>query len=381
MLTTLTLTLLVTAGLADPVERAFAVLSEPTASYEAIRTASKTIAEACPDDDARCITRLMSVWTDDVEIQGEGGLEALRLACSKAGDATRSIILDAVQLLLQRPDPAAQERGRMFFGQPMQTLASQVTDPEPVLELAVEAGLWNTIVNLSVRQDLMDRFLIEGLRGCEELRFGPGLVSLGCRISDAAVPQVRRVMRELRTASPQAQGFDIALMTLVQAEDADVVSDLESMVADPALSQTQRDAAEAYLAKLRHQHDPSEMLRIVRTQRENKKLLMWAVRRLLWLKTDKGIIREALDLNRRRSSRGHDVAQEVSAYLFPPRGEALSLLVFCDGDPLMLDKDETAVLCERWRTEPLDLGVLTRYSLGAILTSDSPGSDDDPAPE
>ena len=381
MLTTLTLVLFVAVGPASPMEQAFTVLSEPTASHEAIRTASKTIAETCPDDDGRCIAKLMSIWTDDAKVRGEGGLEALRLACCKAGDATQSIILDAVRLLLQRPDPAAQERGRMFFGQPMQDLASKVTDPEPLLKLAVEAGLWNTIVNLSVPQDLMDQYLIEGLRASEKLRSGPWLVSLGCKISDAAVPQLRRVMRELRAVSPQTQGFDIALMTLVQAEDAEIVSDLESMVIDPALTQTQRDAAETYLAKLRHQHDPSEMLRIVRTQRDNRKLLMWAVRRLLWLKTDKNIVREALDLNRRKSSRGHDLAHELSSYLFPPAGEQLPPSAFSDGDPLMLDKNELAVLCERQRGGPPDLGRMTRYSLGAILTSGSPGKDGDPAPE
>ncbi|MCP4593230.1 MAG: hypothetical protein GY842_21035, partial [bacterium] len=375
------LALVVPAGSANWAEQAFTVLLEPTASYEAIRTASQTIAEACPDDDDRCITRLMAIWSADVEAQGEGCLEALRLACSKAGNATQPIILDGVRLLFRRPDPAAQERGRMFFGQPMQILASKVADPEPLLKLAVETGLWNTIVNLSIPQDLMDRYLIEGLRGCERLLSGPRLVSLGCRVSDAAIPQLRRVMRELRTASPQAQGFDIALMTLVQAEDAEVVSDLESMVTDPALTQTQRDAAETYLAKLRHQHDPSEMLRIVQTQRENKKLLMWTVRRLLWLKTDKTIIREALELNRRESSRGHDLAHEICSYLFPPRGEALSPLVFCDGDPLMLDKSETAVLCEQQRGGPPDLGRMTRYSLGAVLTSGSPSTDADPASE
>jgi len=39
--------------------------------------------------------------------------------------------------------------------------ASGVMGPEALFKLAVEAGFWNAIVNLSVAQDLMDRCLIE----------------------------------------------------------------------------------------------------------------------------------------------------------------------------------------------------------------------------
>lgn len=365
MLPVLVTLLLVGGETSDVVDEAFDTLGNPSATYGELRAACQAIDEGYPDDDPSCVAHLLTIWDEAPGGHRGGPIEALRLACSKAGDATAPIILGKVGEVLKRGDASSRQQAREFFGAAMPKLSRRLTDPEPLLKLAVESGFWNTITRLECSRELLDQYLVEGLRGCREFLSGPYLVSLICYISDAAIPEVRQVMRELWNTSPQLRGFDIALLTLVQAEDREIIPDLETMAPDPRLTEEQRDNAEAYLGKLRHQHSIPDMLKIVETERENKRLLSWAVLRLLWLKTDKKTIYQALATNRRISGHGHDIAREVEIYVFGEDGTGTPFS--WHGDPLMLDREERQTSCAEWLRRPLDPQALARYSIAAVV--------------
>jgi hypothetical protein len=315
------------------------------------------------------VTELVATWknTPDADVA------YISQACAKADDSTASMILEAVRELSRQGNPKERRRAMAFFGEPCRMLAERVTDVEPVLRLAVDTGWWNAIVDIPCEASLREKYLIEGVRTCRRQECGPSLASITAWISDSRIPELRDVMRALRHASPESDGFRIALRTLVELDAPEILNDVQGMVSDVHLSPQQREYAQTYLAKLRDRDSVSALVDIVRKERQNRILLKWAIRRLLWLRESPASI---------GNGRGH-VASAMKILLSPPssqptedtcRGAAPP-----DADWLILGRAELRQVAEEWRRarESGDtvrqLEIMMRYDTRTLVHRAAPG--------
>jgi len=227
-----------------------------------------------------------------------------------------------------------------FFYRPAQNLCRKMADPEPLLNLAVESGAWSLISGWACRPDLKERYLLAGITRTQSSYQGQSLLSLSGVVSRESVPTLREAMRKLWADAPLSAEFGIAVRTLVDFEDIAIVPDLEGMLAKQDIYPEQRATLELYLAKLKHQHSKDALLGIARTERENDKLLRWAVKRLLWLRMDRKTIHDALAENRRLSKSGHDIAKELETYIRSYEDSKASRTPLLDADSLILDGNE-----------------------------------------
>lgn len=366
VLTHLFACLIVVCG--DPLDEALRVLATPAARYEQIRTARSAIEAGSPEDDSSWTVKLLDIWIDAGMASADAQLAAIELACAKAGDVTAPTILSAAEGLLKRSDSISRERARQFFGGAAESLSRRVTDPEQLISLAARHGFIATIPRLAGSPELRGRYLIEALRQLRDP--SSALVApFPQLVPELLIPKLRETMRELRISNPRSAEFRVCLLTLVQIDDGEIVGDLESMSHDSTLPSEHRQEFLTYLAKLRWQHSPEQVLNIVRTERENQRLLTWAIYRLLWLKVSKSSIREALAENRTPSSSGRDFAGGISRYFFPDEGWAGGLLGFMTSDPLMLDAAERRAL----ESQPADkletLRRVNRLSLAGVVNA------------
>jgi len=354
--------LLVAAG--ERLDDAFSTLVSSTASSADKQRDFERIGASSPDDEAAWVARLVGVWSHDVATYSDWKYKALHLACTKSGDESADVIVNSVTSLLGG-DLHSRDHARQFFSQAIEVLSRRVTDPEPLLTLAADAGCLRSICRMDVPDDLREQFLIEALK-VEKPLCARSRNSIACFVSPHSIASLRQMMRNTRKRSSRSTGFDIALRTLVQLEDHEIVGDLRSMKTDSSLSKKQRHVAATYLSKLLYQDSTEHLLSVVRKERDNKPLLRWAVRRLLWLGAGNDIVRQGLATNRRIARDERNIAKEMSGYLFPESGQ-LVYSASWDGRWLMLDREELRTACEASRSEPLDFFSLMQYTTAALV--------------
>lgn len=312
------LNMLVFCFAATPLDGAYATLEASSSTPQQIQAACEHIRSNAKQDDPAVVTRLAEIWSRQLGTYSDSRLAALELASEMSGEKSAGALTQAVRQLLQNGSQPARERAQQFFGQSITIVANQVNDVEPVFELAAEAGCLRSILEIEAPKPLKENYLLRAL-AVERPICPSSIRSVSCFDGgEAFVGHLRDLMRKLR-AKPQSPGFDIALRTLVELEDAAILSDLGPMVDDPSLSQQQRHAAATYIAKLQYQHSQSELTSIVKSERKNGLLLTYAVRRLLWLGVQPNAIRDSLAIN----STDGDAASNLRAYLFPDEGDKL----------------------------------------------------------
>lgn len=345
-----------------PVEDAFAILADQrgisSARWEEAREA---IDQACPVGDEACIRRLITIW-EDPKHEGRFGTVVLHIAFEKADDKTLPIILNAVRLRLDRLEKSGTPRGEAdLLGEAGIKLSARLKDPEPLLDLAFETGAQWWGYSCSPR--LKDKYVLEHIRRLENDSEGGPEPGGGAAqyLSDEAIPTLRALMREMYRVNPRREGVWNAIPTLVQLSDTEIIPDLEAILASPRTDwpywPNYEGYVRMYLAKLKHEHDREEVIRIVETERDWSKVLHWAVWRALWLKVDRQTIRDALGKNRRTADvgprKGRDIAENLLYALFgegpdytidPERGKvprlALSSGLDYDFDTLIFDRVE-----------------------------------------
>jgi hypothetical protein len=308
------------------------------ATLDQVEAAIKAIEDDCGIDESSCVSRLLEAWKRDRYYH----VDFVRRACERAGGATIPLILDQVEEALApgAADAEVQRGVVRFFGEPARLLSKKLRDPERILQLAVRSGGWSTIATIECSQQLRDKYVVEGLASCQRLRWGLGLVSVSGVVSKEVKPQLREVVRRLAIEAPNSDGLAIPLRTLVEWDDTAMTPDLERIIQDKRLSADRQSDFELYLAKLRLQHDKQALLSIVRQERENAKVLRWAVARLLWLNTPKKLVFEALAANRRPSRTGHDIAGELNALLRAVESGEASPIDAVRSEPLAMDAQE-----------------------------------------
>src|SRR5690606_2582225 len=95
---------------------------------------------------------------------------------------------------------------------------------------------------------------------------------------------------------------------------------------------------------------------------------MWAVGRLLWLKTSRAVIHRALAENRKLSRQGKDIAKEVDDYIRACEGPNPPPHSDTNTDLSILDRQEM----ERYRASSRQEGVISamrRFSFYSLVTS------------
>jgi len=294
------------------VDQAFEVLTEPRVSESLLIDAGRTFARAYPDGGPECVQRLVDAWS------GSGGAQeaALLWACESADDRTLPIVLGAVRELLgSQDDGAVKGPASAFFADPARVLCERLTDPEPVLRLTLEAG--RSVYWYACAPALKDKYLIEEIR--RRTKEIDSWESCARRLSDDGIAPLRTLVRGMLERDPRPYGVWSAITTLSELSDTEIIPDLEELLASPFSDEERRSGYAAlirtYLAKLKYQHDPEQLMHIVETERESYTVLDWAVWRLLWLKSDRQSIHAALSKNRRTNNAGEDVAEYVDSSL------------------------------------------------------------------
>lgn len=325
------LTMLVLTGTPPlSVDEAFEILrTNPRRVTEAqMVEAQKTIDRACPEGDEAWIRRLMGTGPDVWEgRKGAPGGFYLQLACKKANDQTLPIILDAVRREVDRLKKEGRDvDGLALFPSDMRAsadmyLCERLENPEPLFQFALEMG--GSVMRYRGLSAVKDKYLLEYIsRQIDEGKKGG---SYARHLSDAAIAPLRELMREMYQANPRSDGAWIGIETLTELSDTEIIPDLEAILASPPFDGKTWEFSTGprlrmHLAKLKYQHSPADMIRIVETERDWGPVLSWATRRLLWLKTDPETIREALGKNHRLSERGRgkgmDLAEGALYHLF-----------------------------------------------------------------
>ncbi|MCK4341006.1 MAG: hypothetical protein KAY37_04705 [Phycisphaerae bacterium] len=300
------------------VDEAFQILERRAVSGRDYRLACEAVENGCAHGDEACVRRLLEIWSDKWSQH-----VSMELACKKADDKTLPLILDAVRAAMKhQDDKRVQGRVTAFFFRPAQLLCERLANPEPVLQFAVD----NTrpFGSYPVDPALKDKYALEALRRATQDTGGD---QVPAPVSEDAMVELRALLREMYPKYPRSAGVWAAIRMLVEWCDAEIVPDLEAILASPPFPQPEWKMEEGnlrmYIAKLRFQGHPdekAELLRIVRSEREHGRLLGYATWRLLYLKMDRQTILEALvESNSQTNSEGRDVTAGLRLQLGPDR--------------------------------------------------------------
>lgn len=330
-----------------PVDEAFAILQRRAVSEAELAEAVQTIDQAFPDGDEDCVRRLVDIWLNTK--WGQTGT-AKELAFKKADDKTLFIILDAVRTVRRQWEEQGKPEPRPYaLGVLGVELSKRLKDPEPLMRFAFEIG--EPFHWYHCTPALKDEYLLLDIRRrTEETEYGGG--SVARFLSDDGMGPLRRLLREMYNKNPRSDGVWMAIDTLAELSDDQIIPDLEAILAG-TLPAWRVDRVRRHLAKLKYQDDPGELMRIVETERESRRLLSWAVYRLLSLGTNKVSVRRALRQNRGPSSKGVDIAESItyavfdegpSFFIHPEHGRVERLtgpgVRECSINTLLFDHDE-----------------------------------------
>jgi hypothetical protein len=294
------------------------------------------IAVSSEQDPSGCVRRATDLW----KRRDGRAPRAILLAAEKASGNQAPEIIAAVDELLSRKGAEVPRSAFAFFDEPAKRLSQKMSNKEPLLDLALKHGCWEMIPRYEVDAAAKERYLLRGLRKAEKLHCDSAFYSLALFVREDSVGEVRSIMRSLKD-TPSWAGFRIALRTLVDLEDASIIPDLESLVARTDLAPEQKAEAEVYLSKLKWQHSPDKLLQIAQTERTNRRLLSWAVRRLLLLNTSRSTIYSALGMNRQQDQDARrDAAALVETALRAADSENPPLKARIDFDPLIFDRSQ-----------------------------------------
>jgi hypothetical protein len=342
-----------------------ASVQQPVPFYSEI----SRIRNAYANDESARVMALLELWERD-------RFRSPEVATAACEESRSPVIIEQVlERVRSVVASATGEEKRLvigFFYRPAQNLCRKMADPEPLLSLAVESGAWSFIARWDCPQNLKDKYLVRGIRGSRNSQGSQWVVSLAGAISREAIPALREAIGELGKQDPLPAGFTVAVRTLVDFEDTAILPDLESILTRQDIYPSQRETLELYVAKLKHQHSRDALLDIVRTERDDYRLLEWAVKRLLWLKADRKTIYNALSANRRPSKGGQDIAQAVENRLRSYERPNPPVWPFPDSDSLVLDGKELAEYRAglKQSQNPAEMAPhLNRLSLRSLVTS------------
>jgi hypothetical protein len=343
-----------------------AVASAP--SLGSVEAETSAILAEHGQDNRLCIAKLMDLWKAH-----EGQFrEPVLQACEKVTPDNAQALIESIMTII-RNDRRAPEKDRYaltFFGDAARTLSRKLQDKTVLPSFALETGYWEAILTLDCDPKAKERYLIDGLRTCKKLNFNPDLGSLTMWVSEDALPELRKIVEAMKD-HPEWDGFTVAASTLVEFDDRAVVPYLKAAASDERLGPDRREESRLYLAKLQSQHSPEQLLGIVQTERDSRRILKWAVRRLLFLKTEKKKILDALSQNRRVDASGHDIAKEMAWYVRSCEGSKPPITASMDVDTLVFDRRELESYLEALRSGKSGEGLRTfqRYSMWALVAS------------
>lgn len=319
------LTVLTAAPSYAGVDEAFDLLARRVAKDEELAAAKQAIRAAYPAGGAECIRRLVDLWSSNVWSRPE----TLAWACEWADDQTAPIILQAVREKAGSQESPMQDRLRRFFGVDSRVLWERLSNPEPVLELAFDAR--ESLVFYPAPPEMMERWILRDLarRTASETGGGSG----GIWITERALPDFFKFAKDkIGTAEGQdlaavisQDGVQAALATLIEWSYAPVLPVLQQLVDHwpEGTNATLKDYYNLGIAKLKWQDDRTRLREIVRTEREDRRLLRWATWRLLQMREKPEDIKKALRENRVRLTAGHFAGDDLA--------EALTYTLFGEG--------------------------------------------------
>jgi len=371
-------------------ERALEVLGSDSATPEQVVSAQIAIAKQYPNGGEEAVGKLAKIWQANSPdrlkvILGKslvGQTSAMSLACAMADEKTATLILNEVRGKLDSQDMIDKFKVRLFFADNAESLVGKVPGRE-LIDLAIEAGA--SYAHWKLPQEEIDSGIVRELRSKKGNETHGGSVSL--MLSEKGLPKLVQMVREVTAIEDSDEFITVlhrdgtlsAIDTLAEwsCEDAlPLFLEIKSRL--PKDSEV-RSRLNRYIVKLKWQNDIPTLMQIINTEREDIKLLYWAVLRALKVGADPDAVYGALQQNRQTietgSLAGHDIAAQVQQSVFPGRPgdlppHPMRKLLKSTYDPLVFDRDEFREYRQAVKgpSSPEKMkSLMNTYSVGAIL--------------